>query len=51
MKMSELEYHKEFLNWLGLNGKVTENDLKEFAAYIKHRDEAKRTVDEMFKGQ
>lgn len=48
--MTELDYHKAFLDWLGKMGKVTEQDIADFDRELKNRKEAEKFVRENFKG-
>lgn len=48
--MTELDYYKLFLDWLGQQGKVTPKDIQEFDAYLRAQKTAKQWVDENFKG-
>lgn len=45
--MTELDYHKLFLDWLGHRGKVTEQDIADFDQWLRHYSEAKKMADEM----
>lgn len=51
--MTELDFYKELVDWLGVNGKVNKNDLEMFFIQRqenKQMDEAKKFVDELFRG-
>lgn len=48
--MTELDYHRLFLDWLGENGKVTEKDIAEFDQYLRNKKEATKIVNDLFKG-
>jgi hypothetical protein len=48
--MSELAYHKAFLDWLGEQGIVTEAHIAQFDGDIRRKAEAEKIVSDMFKG-
>jgi hypothetical protein len=48
--MTELEYYRAQLNWLGEMGKVTEADLAQFDKELRLRNEAKQFIADNFKG-
>jgi hypothetical protein len=51
--MTELDYYKWFVDWLGQQGRVTKDDIAAFDQHIretKKRKEAEEWVKENFKG-
>jgi hypothetical protein len=48
--MSELAYLQAFIDWLGKQGIVTEPQLAQFHNELKHKAEAEKIVNDMFKG-
>lgn len=48
--MTELEYYKAFIDWLGEQGVVTEAHIKQFDSQLFATDEATKIVNQLFKG-
>lgn len=48
--MTELEFFKEFLNWLEEKGKVTDSDFVQFLKEFDTNQTVKKFIDDNFKG-